>query len=360
MQVLHAVLAVGSTASKLFRNPGFVRRSSQPAGKRRPLTGFLSAIAIAGIAALAVSPAWSAGPAQRKQAERFSSSEEVLQFINDYREDKKPEMVPAAVQAMVRLGMLRDPDKAGIYTGFIAGVLGSNRVQAADLITGMFPMPPIEQVVLIKAIAYSGLPDWKAFLLQFNERMPAREALIRKYIYGDGKTLDQLELNDAFVIDVLWGVYFATGDWEPVIRIISILKWAEEQNDLEKLTLGAMAKWTFASNATRDKNLLDLAKDQLNHEDEAVRRQLKEIIDAAELYEISSLRESALKQIEELKTKGPKWNRDWGTWGNAGTTALALGCVAASALGQVQFGIPCVLGGALSTAAVNYMSKPGN
>lgn len=310
---------------------------------------------------MAAGPVWSEGAwaAQRRQAsDPFATSEEVLKFINDYRENKKPSKVPAAVHAMVRHGLLRDPEKAGIYTGFIAGVIGSNRVKAPDLIAEMFPMPPVEQVVLVKAIAYSGLSDWQAFLVQFIERMPARKVLIKKYLYGGGKTLDQLELDDPYVIDVLWGFYFATGEWDPVIRIVSVLKWAEEKNDVEKLTIGAMAKWTFASNAARDKNLLDLAKSQMDHEDEAVRRQLQEVIEAAELYELSGLREAALKQIDEIKSKGPKWNRDWATWGNAGTTALALGCVAASVLGQIQFGIPCVLGGALSTAAVNYMSKP--
>jgi hypothetical protein len=38
---------------------------------------------------------------------------------------------------------------------------------------------------------------------------------------------------------------------------------------------------------------------------------------------------------------------------------LALGCVAASALGQVQLGIPCVVGGALSNAALKYLT-PGS
>ncbi|MCV0368829.1 MULTISPECIES: hypothetical protein [Filomicrobium] len=315
---------------------------------------------LAGLSAAAgpVSSEGMRGTQRSLASDPFATSEGVLKFINDYRENKQPSKVPAAVHAMVRHGLLRDPEKAGIYTGFIAGVIGSNRVKATDLIAEMFPMPPVEQVVLVKAIAYSGLPDWQAFLVQFIERMPARKVLIKKYLYGGGKTLDKLELDDPYVIDVLWGFYFATGEWDPVIRIVSVLKWAEEKNDVEKLTIGAMAKWTFASNAARDKNLLDLAKSQMDHEDEAVRRQLQEVIEAAELYELSSLREAALKQIDEIKTKGPKWNRDWGTWGQAGTTALALGCVAASVLGQLQFGIPCVLGGALSTAAVNYMSKP--
>lgn len=285
----------------------------------------------------------------------FAKENDVLRFISDYRENKTPERVPAAVQAMVRTGLLKDPEKAGVYTGFIAGVLGENQVKAPELIAQMFPMPPVEQVVLIKAIVYSGLPDWKQLLGQFVERMPARKVLIRKYLFGDGKTLSELSMDDPFVIDAHWGYYFATGAWEPGIRIISALAWAEDENDVEKLTVGSMAKWTFASNAARDKNLLDLAKVQLNHQSEAVRRQLREVIEAAELYEIGKLREDALKRIDELRAGGPKRARDWTKWGNYGTTALALGCVVASVMGQAQLGIPCVVGGALSTAAVKYL-----
>jgi len=46
--------------------------------------------------------------------------------------------------------------------------------------------------------------------------------------------------------------------------------------------------------------------------------------------------------------------RNYNWWGQAGQTVLALGCVAAGALGQGQFGIPCVVGGAASTAALKY------
>ncbi|MBU2582080.1 MAG: hypothetical protein KJ622_10215 [Alphaproteobacteria bacterium] len=290
-----------------------------------------------------------------RDAEGFSKEDDVLRFINDYRENKQPQRVPAAVRAMVRLGVLNDPEKAGVYTGFLAGVIGENQVKADELIAEMFPMPPIQQVVLIKAIAYSGLPDWKQLLERFVERMPARKVLIGKYLFGDGKVLAELSMDDPFVIDAHWGYYFATGAWEPGIRIISALAWAEDENDIEKLTIGSMAKWTFASNAARDKNLLDLAKVQMNHQGELVRRQLREVIEAAELYEIGRLREAALKRIDELRAGGPRQLRDWSKWGNYGTTALALGCVVASVLGQVQLGIPCVVGGALSTAAVKYL-----
>ena len=283
----------------------------------------------------------------------FNESKAILKFINDYRDDKQPDRVPDAIRAMVRLGLLNDPEKAGIYIGFLAGFIGENQISAEKYIEQMFPLPPREQVVLIKAIAYSGLPEWKDLLGRFVERMPARKVMIKKYLYGKGKTLRQLKPQDGpNVIDVLWGYYFATGWWEPAQRIIAALALAQEKNDVEVLTIGAMAKWTLATNATRDKNLLDLAKAEMNHQPETVRQELREVIEAAELFETNRLREKAIAAIDQLKVRGPERIRNWNFWGQAGTTALALGCVAASALGQVQVGIPCVVGGALSQAAV--------
>jgi len=83
---------------------------------------------------------------------------------------------------------------------------------------------------------------------------------------------------------------------------------------------------------------------------------LRECIDAAETFETTRIRKQALASIEELKAKGPQSNREYAWWGQAGQTALALGCVAAGVLGQIEVGIPCVLGGAVSSAALKFLT----
>ena len=287
----------------------------------------------------------------------FQRPEEILKWINDYRLKKNPHQLPSAVRAMAELGIFRDLDQAGVYIGFVAGVLGSNPVMAERLIARMFPMSPEDQVALIRAIAYSGLPEWKTVLSAFAERMPARRVLIDKYLYGDGKTLAELPLDEgSYVLDAHWGYYYASGTDAPVRRIISALAWSTDRDNVEKLTIGSMAKWTLATNASRDKDLLDIMKRASASQPEAVQKPLKEVIEAAETFETGKIRKDALAAIEELKSKGPESSRKLSWWGTAGQTVLAVGCVAASALGQVQVGIPCVVGGALSGAALKYFS----
>ncbi|MGZ8410897.1 MAG: hypothetical protein ACXWVS_13430 [Hyphomicrobium sp.] len=294
----------------------------------------------------------------REAVPTFARAEAVLKWINGYRSEPEPEKLPAAVKAMGEFGLLRDLDQAGLQVGFIAGVLGTNPDKAPRLVAQMFPMPPEDQVILIKAIAFSGLPNWKQLLSAFSERMPARQVLIDKYLFGDGKTLFELPLDEgSFVLDSHWGYYFGSGSEPAVGRIVSALAWMKEGDSVDKLTIAAMAKWTLASNATRDKDLLDTLKGQMNlQESEVARTNLREVILAAETFETGKIRRDAVAAIDELKAKGPQSARNYSWWGQAGQTVLALGCVAASAMGQVQLGIPCVVGGAVSTAALKYLA----
>lgn len=305
--------------------------------------------------ALVLSPAAAGEKAKRAPPLELKKQEHVLKWINDYRRAPDPDRLPEVTHAMGDLGLFRDLDQAGVYVGFIAGVLGANPGRAETLVARMFPMPPEDQVVLIRAIAYSGLPDWKGLLGKFVERMPARMVLLRKYLYGDGKTLSELTI-DAYVIDALWGYYFATGQAPPIQRIVGALAWSTDKNDVEKLTVGSMAKWTLATNATRDKELLDILGDEMNRQPAEVRKPLREVIEAAETFETGKIRKDALAAVEELKTKGPESSRNFAWWGQAGQTVFALGCVGAAAGGVVAAGIPCVVGGALSTAALKYLA----
>jgi hypothetical protein len=311
---------------------------------------------IAVMLALALfAPAAIAAPTKKKA--EFSSTEQILRWINGYRNKPDPAKLPVAVKAMSELNVFRDMDTAGIYVGFMAGVLQMNPKRAEDLVAKMFPMPPEDQVAIVRAIAYSDLPEWKALMLKFTERMPARKGLIDRFVYGKQPALKDLALDSGTApLDTLWGVYFATGSFEPISRIVAVLVWAKDPNNVERLTIGSMAKLSLATNASRDKELLDMLKGSMNGEGKETRVVLQEVIDAAETFEFGRVRKDALAAIDQLKMKGPASARSFSWWGTAGQTALALGCIVAGAMGHVEVGIPCVVGGAVSGAALKYLT----
>jgi len=287
----------------------------------------------------------------------FRTKEALRRWMNTYRDHPSPERVPQAVKSMARLGLLTNPEQSGVYIGFVAGVLADNQTRAEQMIERMYPLAPASQIIIIKAIAFSGLPEWKRLLAKFSERMPARKILLGEYLFGKGKTLKELPLaSGPFVLDAWWGFYFATGAYEPARRIIRATALAGERDDHEKLTVGLMAKWTLASNATRDRALLEFMRSELANHPKAVTRQLGASIAAAESYETYKLRKEAFAALNELKTKGPETQRKWVWWGQAGQIVFALACVVASATGHVELGLPCVVGGAASSAALKMYS----
>jgi hypothetical protein len=294
-------------------------------------------------------------PAAAKQ-QPITAPEHILRFIDKYRSDPQPERLPEVVRAMSALGQFRDMEGAGINVGFMAGVIGSNAAKAEALVAKLFPMLPEDQAAIIRAIAYSGLPEWKELLGKFVERMPARAVLIERHMSGKLPILAVAPMEKGpTILDANWGYYFATGNFEPIDRIIATLDWSREENDVEKLTLAGMAKWTLANNATRDQDLLRHLKDQSGIRGKVAAAALKDLIEAVETSDTSRIRKDAVAGIDELRAKGPARNRNLAWWAQAGTTLIAAGCIVAGALGQVEFGLPCVIGGPLSTAAAKYL-----
>ncbi len=334
-------------------------------------------IAIAVLALLHLAPA-AAAPSRVAD---FSSADAVLRWINGYRTNPDVANVPAAVNALSRFGAFREPEAAGVYVGFIAGVLNANPAMAQPLVDKMLALPPENHWAVVRAIVYSGLPEWKETLLTVKARMPTRKTMIEKYYAGKLPTLDQVADDpdpsllekikrhlgkkppkrvaiepSGELLDTYWGFYFATAAYAPISRIVAMLKWTKDKDYVDKLTLGNMAKYTLASNATRDPNLIAMLKWANRHQPDEIKPILEEVIDAAETMEIARIRRDAIASIDELKRKGPGYKRDISTWGAVGEGAIGLGCIAAAATGQVQFGLPCVLGGAATSAAVRYWS----
>ena len=195
----------------------------------------------------------------------FHTRDGVIAWSDNYRHKPEPSRLPAAVQTLSKAGALREPDSAAFHVGFIAGVLGANPKIAEKLVVKMLPLPDADQWVVVRAIAYSGLPEWKTLLRNVAPKLPARQAMIDQYIAGPLPTLDKIELdkNPTFLekmqmhvgikvptpeisfgknpelLDVLWGQYFATGDYQPIYRILSMLPWSKDRDMVRPARLSA-------------------------------------------------------------------------------------------------------------------------
>src|SRR5918995_5312783 len=132
-----------------------------------------------------------AAPQQMRMMDLLTP-DSVMRWINAYRVKPDPATVPDVVKALNRMNAFKDPEAAGPYIGFIAGVIGSNPERAEELIGKMFPLPEENHWVIVRAIAYSAHPDWKHLLRVFAPRMPTRGVLITSYLRNQSPTLFQV------------------------------------------------------------------------------------------------------------------------------------------------------------------------
>jgi hypothetical protein len=332
-----------------------------------------------------------AGAAVAPEIDPHASLGIVQQWIYNYRTKPDYMHVPAAVRVLFHSQTFKEPENAGIYLGFIAGAIGSNPAKAEQLVNGFFPVPPEDEWVVVRAIAYSGLPDWRGLLRRVAPKMPARRVMIEGYLAGTQPTLMDIPLEEtkpgmldklrgAFtqnpfakqerkldtklsfaanqdLLDTLWGYYFATGAHEPIQRIMQMLPWSKSRDTVDKLTMGSMARYTLASYAVRDATLRDYLRTELAHQTPPIKAPLAEVVEAADTVQLAAVRKDALAAVDELKTKGSDARRNLDFWGQVGVGAVALGCVSAAALGQVAVGIPCVIGGSASQGLLSFWEK---
>jgi hypothetical protein len=333
---------------------------------------------------------WLSSPAVAVQRPPdFTTGEGALHWINAYRAKPQPEQVPAAMRILSRLGAFHDPERCAAYVGFLAGVYGSHPEQAEKLIAQTLAIRTEDRWIVVRAIAYSGLPNWKSLLRLFADRMPERRAMIGKYLTGKLPTLGQLTISpppstlerfrahlriaavfgqprhkvvlepSAEVLDTLWGYYFATGSYGPVMQMIAMLPWSDDHDDVERLSVGSLAKFTLASNAVHDQILLDMLRSssKARNQPKQTVAALNEIADAAETVDTARIRKQALAALAELQRKGPAYKRAVSWWGYVGQSTIAAGCIAAAVAGQVALGLPCVIGGATASAAMNFWAN---
>jgi hypothetical protein len=361
-------------AGKLFAGNLFVRVSGVWRSGAIGLLVFFAHVLFLAAPAAAVPP----------PAAALSSTDAMLKWINAYRGKPEPDGLPVLVHGLSDLQAFKDAETCGAYIGFIAGVLGANPDRAEALIEKMLTIQPADHWVLVRAIAYSGLSNWKVLLVKFADRMPTRRAMIDKYVDGKLPTLDQISYQNAKpgmldkikealkidgdrkkavaiepnpeLIDVLWGYYLATGSYQPIGRIIKLLPLTTDKDSVDNLTTGSAAKFTLASNAVRDLHLLAMLKRAVKGQPEDVAKILNDVIDTAENVDTARMRKESLAAIEELKQKGPNSKRELTGLGQIGQGALSMGCVVAAATGQIELGIPCVIGGAAYSAGLQYIS----
>ena len=254
-----------------------------------------------------------------------------MEWIDNYRNKPEPSRLPDAVQALSESGALREPETAGFYVGFAAGVLGANPKEAERLIGKMLPLPPADQWLVVRAIAYSGLPAWKSLLARTaaqaagaarHDRRLSRPARCRRSMRSSSTRARPFSKRSASIsassrerrrcptaaipnCSTRCGASISppanTGRSGASSRCCRGRRIATAPSGS---TIGSSAKYTLANNAARYPDVLALIKDMAAYQEADVRPILEEVIRAAETTETAGIRKEQLALVDKLKTQG--------------------------------------------------------
>src|ERR1700745_4126994 len=112
-----------------------------------------------------------AGAAVPPEIDPRASLGVVQQWIYNYRAKPDYAHIPAAVRVLFHSQTFKEPENAGIYLGFISGAIASNPARAEQLVNNFFPVQPEDEWVIVRAIAYSGVPEWRNLLRRIAPKM---------------------------------------------------------------------------------------------------------------------------------------------------------------------------------------------
>ena len=114
----------------------------------------------------------------------------MLAWINAYDPNRDLARAPSVMKKASDLGAMNDAEGAGMFVGFMAGMIGSNPEKADAIIEKLLVMRAADHWAVVRAIAYSGHPDWRGLMTRFAPKMPTRELMAQRYLEGKLPTPD--------------------------------------------------------------------------------------------------------------------------------------------------------------------------
>lgn len=157
-------------------------------------------------------------------------------WITHYYENPTPERFVAEVHALSQSGHLADGNRAPLIAAFLGRVMANNPSQIGGWLNQLGGLKDEDRVTLLWAANLSQSKE----ALDYIQRQPDGNKFQKKI---DIRTI---ELNDAFILDMLWGDFFATGEAMPIRRIVYALNYDKY--------LGALERFKSSKQTTMDRD----------------------------------------------------------------------------------------------------------
>lgn len=218
-----------------------------------------------------------------------SDPDEFSEWVMNYYKKPEPNLIVPLIKKSSESGVFSDVQNIGPpLFGFIAGALKKNpeltEIFAKDLST----LDEKQYSIILIGIWYADVPNSKNVI---ETSLKDHPNIKNKYEFLSTNPVSLLSVparRGPWVLDAMWGYFFATGEDDPIIKIISVLPWIDESKESEIISMGeeglnlmttaGAAKWSLISNARQHKRVLEICENQISKQPEPIATQLKDII----------------------------------------------------------------------------------
>ncbi|TXG79846.1 MAG: hypothetical protein E6R11_02020 [Rhodocyclaceae bacterium] len=231
--------------------------------------------------ALALSGLFACGTMQASASEPWSN-ETLSRWITYYYLKPNPELFDDAMRTMTSAGWLEEGSSTGPMLGFIAGVVRSNPGKLKVWMEEFEKLDDQKLSTVALGIWYAALPESRKAVFSMMEGRTGVNERLNFLQSGTPLKITEIPLEQgSWVLDANWGYFMATGEREPVLRIISALSWLDEGEGAHRILVGGAARWSLMSNAVQHKKVLEICESQAAVQPEDIAKELREIVTAA-------------------------------------------------------------------------------
>lgn len=213
----------------------------------------------------------------------FKSHDEVVKWFTFYYENPEPARLVEAIEYMSQSEFLDRKNAGPPIFGFLAGVFSSNPGHVEAWVKQLGSIKESHLGVVVQGLWYANLPQSRSQVYALLNTHPELKGQFA-YLYKDKPIpIEKISLDQGpWVLDALWGKFMATGNKEPVVRIMSTLPWVDLRNDINRFLVGSAARWSLGSNAVQHKRILQICEQELAAQPQAVADKLQDIITQAQ------------------------------------------------------------------------------
>jgi len=204
--------------------------------------------------------------AQQHAKPLFESQEAAGDWMMNYYRNPEPQKLAAAFRYFAETKSFKANDENSLpVVFFFAEALQKSPATLEDFQQIDCLKDTDCESALDTAIAFSGVasaPDTlKAIAGSQSEDSQKK---ISDLFAAPNKNIADLQITTPASLDILWSAFFASGDKLFVERIIDVLPWADEKQNMNKLLLGSAAEWSLSALSQQQSAVFVICKEEVS------------------------------------------------------------------------------------------------